>query len=110
MGCSRRRRRTFEERVEVVGRYVESGLTRRVFAREEGIYASTLDRWLGEVSANEDDTAGPATGRGASRGEAGPLTLLEVELAQGSRASGGSSPRYAVELPGGTRLHIGAYQ
>ena len=108
MEAGKRRRRTLEERAEVVARYVESGLTQRVFAREEGIGVSTLQLWLRAVSAGEAEIRPEAGLRRPGDAKAEPLALLEVELAGGSQRSGRGRSRYEVELPCGMRLHLGA--
>jgi transposase-like protein len=98
-----RRRRTVEERGELVERYVESGLTQRVFALEAGISVSSLQLWLRQASA--EMAAPPERAR--------PVSLLEVELDGATRSALGSGGRechrsYEIELPGGVRLRLGA--
>jgi transposase-like protein len=102
------RRRTVEDRAEVVARYVESGLTQRVFARKEGIGVSTLQLWLRQVGANEESLQHEPSCQRAGPGRAEALRLLEVELAGGSAPSRGAVARYTVELPCGMRLHLEA--
>ena len=104
----KRRQRMCEERAEVVARYVASGRTQRVFAREEGIGLSTLQLWLRQVRAQEDGRRDGSRGRPAPPVRAEPLALLEVGLAEGSGAGCGRAGGYEVTLAGGTRLRLGA--
>lgn len=107
--AGQRRRRSGEERGGLLARYVESGQTQRVFAREEGIGLSTLQRWLRAASAGEENVQSPGRGPRSHPGEKPALALLEVQLEGGSPAHGGrGSPAYEVELPCGTRLRLGA--
>jgi transposase-like protein len=99
-----RRRRTVEERCEIVERYLESGLTQRVFAREVGISVSSLRFWLRQASEEIRTRAERAK----------PVSLLEVELDRGARSglSGDDEERecgmpYEIELPRGVRLRLG---
>jgi len=104
-----RRRRTEEERSEVVGRYVESGQTQRVFAQGEGIGVSTLQLWLRQVSARAEAGSGRrAGGRLGGDGEVESISLLEVEW-EGARceSSHREAAGYEVELRCGTRLRVG---
>jgi transposase-like protein len=108
MAAGERRRRTVEERAEVVGRYVESGQTQRVFAREEGIGVSTLQLWLRQVSADDEGVRRAAREPRNGSGRSESVSLLEVELTgERSQASGRDVADYAVELAGGTRLRLG---
>jgi len=96
-----RRWRSAEEGSELVERYVESGLTQRVFAQEEGIGVSTLQYWLRKISAAEG---------GAPRfGGTGVVSLLEVEIAsnRGSRVEAKpAGPVAELEWPSGVRLRF----
>ena len=103
-----RRRWSVEERGGLLARYVESGKTQGVFAREEGIGLSTLQRWLRAASAGEENALSPARGARSHPGKRPALSLLEVQLEGGSPARGRSAPAYEVELPCGTRLRLGA--
>ena len=104
----KRRPRTIEERAEVVARYVESGRTQRVFAREEGIGVSTLQLWLRQVGAQEDGCGPGSRGRLADPVRRQPLALLEVGLEEESGRAGRRAREYEVELRGGTRLRLGS--
>jgi len=94
-----------EERGEIVGLYLESGLTQRVFAQEVWIGVSSLQLWLRQASRQVE----------AAPERAEPVSLLEVELERSlgraqSRESGELPCRmlYEIELPGGLRLRLGA--
>ena len=98
---------------ELVERYVESGLTQRVFAREEGIGVSTLHYWLRKVAAERDEEAVVGDGERPER-KARPVSLVEVEL-EPRRSHPGNprpgsvepgAPAYELELPAGVRLRI----
>jgi len=104
-----RRRRTMEERAEVVGRYVESGQTQRVFAHGEGIGVSTLQLWLRQVSAAAEAGRGQSSrDRRGSSSAVEPISLLEVELEEPrSEASRREAAGYEMELRCGTRLRVG---
>ena len=87
-------------------RYLESGQTQRVFAREAGISVSSLQSWLRQAS---EEIQAPAEG-------ARPVALLEVEPERAARSAlrgedGGrecGGRPYEIELPRGVRLRLGA--
>ena len=106
--AGQRRQRTVEERAEVMGRYVESGQTQRVFAQGEGIGVSTLQLWLRQVSAT-GEAASDQSAKGRRGGAVESISLLEVELGrERSPARCGEATGYEVELRCGTRLRLGA--
>lgn len=82
-------------------RYLESGLTQRVFAREEGIGVSTLQLWLRQCRTGLGEM-------GRKSDEVRSLSLLEVELADAVPSVTATATRYEVELPSGVRLRVGS--
>ena len=89
----------------MVGRYLESGLTQRVFAQNAGIGVSSLQLWLRQASRPE-----------AHCDRAGPVSLLEVELDRSPASGlmrgddlGQCRMLYEIELPWGARLRLGAH-
>jgi hypothetical protein len=86
---------------DIVVRYLESGLTQRVFAREEGIGVSTLQLWLRQCRTGSQEMERRADGVRS-------LSLLEVELADASRSATATATRYELELPSGARLRVGS--
>jgi transposase-like protein len=94
------------EREEVVARYVDSGLTQRVFAREEGIGVSTLQLWLRQMSApgraHEESSSSKTELRSAPAG----FSLLEVELEDAHAAPVAAGAPYELVWPCGRRLRL----
>jgi len=98
-----RRQRSVTEVDGILGRYAESGLTQRVFAREAGIGVSTLQYWLRRrarlgMKGDRCKASGP---RALSK-----VSLLEVELAGEARGEGMVREGYEIEWPGGMRLRL----
>jgi transposase-like protein len=50
MPVTHRRRRTIEERREIVRRWDDSGLSARAFAEQAGVSMSSLQRWRSELT------------------------------------------------------------
>ena len=108
-----RRWRSMAEREEILAAYRKSELTQREFAQGAGICVGTLQNWLrqerGQNGRNVSESA--SVFLRASKKEARPISLLEVELEEGRHAAGrgaGENPApYAIEFADGVRLWFG---
>lgn len=98
-----RRQRSAAEADGILGRYAESGLTQRVFAREAGIGVSTLQYWLRRKAR---------MGMKGHRRKAGSpqtlskVSLLEVELAGEARGERRAREGYEIAWAEGMRLRV----
>jgi transposase-like protein len=98
-----RRRRTWEQREEIVARYRQSGLTQRVFAQTGGLSVSTLQYWLRQTRADQEEK----TVQTSRSKDAPSVSWLEVEL-DGQRSAAAQLPRrYEIELASGVVLRVG---
>jgi len=98
-----RRQRSVEEADGIVGKYAESGLTQRVFAREAGMSVSTLQYWLRRKARM--GTKGNRREAGSAR-TLSKVSLLEVELDGGAGGERIGREGYEIEWAGGTRLRL----
>ena len=85
---------------QILEEYGKSGHTQRVFAREKGVAVSTLQWWLRRARS------GVKEGQGKSSKAAQTVSLLEVELAAGPRASMGGRAVYEIEWSSAVRLRV----
>lgn len=98
-----RRRRNAGEVEVILGEYVKSGLTQRVFAREIGIGVSTLQYWLRRRARM---TARERRREAGSKRTSSEVPLLEVDLADIARRGCAIEERYEIEWATGTRLRV----
>jgi transposase-like protein len=91
------------EREAVVAEYLESGLTQRVFALENGMSVSTLQLWLRQAESD----AAARRHRKAGRSQTAPaVSLLEVELDDAPAPSALPAISYEIELGRDVRLRL----
>ncbi len=97
MNQNRRRNRTQAEGEELIGEYVESGMTQREFCGREGISVGTLTYWLRRIGNTGMDE------------EAGRTSLVEVQVVEDGEprvAKDHERPGYEIILSGERRLRI----
>ena len=92
----------------ILERYRHSGQTQRVFAGEEGIGVSSLQYWLRRQHRRGEKAKAPQTSRREGAPAGASLSLLEVELRDGTGAERPSAWRFEIECPGGIRLRFDA--
>ena len=87
----------------ILGEYMKSGLTQRVFAQEIGIGVSTLQYWLRRNGRRE-----PQRPRREMRGGgASPeVALVEVDLEGIARGGGAVEGHYEIAWSNGMRLGV----
>jgi transposase-like protein len=90
----RRRRWSWEQKLEVIARWEASGLSRVAFCRQEGLGYGNFLAWLRQRTA----------GSGAQPRGAGGVGFLEVRLADGATAR---EARMEVVAPNGWRVRLG---
>jgi transposase-like protein len=97
-----RRRRDLEVEA-ILGEYVKSGLTQRVFAREIGIGVSTLQYWLRQNGRREPQRPRRQMRGGGTSPE---VPLVEVDLEGIARGGSAVEERYEIAWSNGMRLRV----
>jgi len=99
---SRRRRRELEVEA-ILGEYMKSGLTQRVFAQEIGIGVSTLQYWLRRNGRREPQRPHREMRGGGASPE---VALVEVDLEGIARGGGAVEGHYEIAWSNGMRLGV----